>query len=51
VAVGILAREDRCVTMTEWTDVPGKKLSKQWQNVNSKIDHLKNLKKKNTDKK
>jgi hypothetical protein len=37
VAVGILGKHQRNVCMTEWTDIPGKKLSGQWQKINSKI--------------
>jgi hypothetical protein len=34
------------VTLTEWTNVQGKKLSTEWEKVNSKQDYL--LKIKNT---
>jgi hypothetical protein len=48
--MGILGKHQRCVTNTEWTNIPGKKHSNQWQNANNKIDQISRLKKSCIDK-
>lgn len=50
VAVGILGKHQRCVCITEWTNVPGKRHATEWAKVNNKIDHLNKLKKNCADK-
>lgn len=50
VAVGILGKHQRCVCITEWTNIPGKRHATEWTKVNTKIDHLNKLKKNCADK-
>jgi hypothetical protein len=48
--MGILKRHQECVCVTKFTDIPGKNHSKQWQNVNNKINRISELKKSCSDK-
>jgi len=50
VAVGILGKHQRCVCITEWTNIPGKRHATEWTKVNAKIDQLNKLKKNCADK-
>jgi hypothetical protein len=36
VSVGILGKYERCVVQTEFTNVPGKKLSEHWDLITEK---------------
>jgi hypothetical protein len=40
VSVGILGKEQRCVIHTQFTSVPGKKLSAHWQAITTKQRYL-----------
>ena len=48
--MGILGKHQRCVCNTEWTNIPGKKHSIHWQNINNKIDYISKLKRSCVDK-